>query len=523
MKFHHNQHWHHVARMFLPRLISDDRCFSRLGWGILALLCLGMLGTTRATDVGESIPLPIAHTTYIFTPGKFTGKEFTLEKTLWREFRFDPHLINRKPKETVSVRLSLRGGYRAYDLFGHDEFEPKEAKDVAVGWLPQSGGSFLIFPDESKEHLPKWIPERTRLIRVPLIKQYGDTVVNAYDLALGLDRVAKGEEEVIPFQLTPMTEGDKKGVRLTPAKPLAIGVYFAYSLPEDAKKYDGLVHGLLFAVGTPVLGSGDSQGGQGQTSFQPNICLLPDVQLARDVMDYALLSEAVYSEKTAPNWELLVTDTCPISGMVCWKNVEETSFQVQVYRFKGGNKLAVAFRGTEPTKLGDWKADVQNFFNGVPKQYEQAVDFVKQVVDKAGSDCEVVLTGHSLGGGLASYAALRLRKTAIVFNAAGLGRGLRDKIPSENLELQKKFVRNINLIGDPVSGLGGQVGIIYALNPPASLIGRVGVFVDNRSLMVGPIFALHPEASGEAHAVSINPIDYHFIEPLLETLKGLAK
>ena len=507
-----------------PLLISNGRFFARVCREVLLLLFLAVPSTAKAVDQGETIATPIPYKTYTFTPGKLTGKEFFLEteKLRCREFSFEQFLLFPKPKETVALRLSLRGGYRAHDLFGHDDFEPKEAKGVATGWVPLASGHFLIFPGQSKAHLPKWIPERTRLIRVPLIKQYDDTVVNAYDMALGLDRFNRGDVKPIEFQLTPATDDNGRvGVRLTPASPLTDGVYYAYSLPDDK---DTANYGFLFVVGNPASEAGTTQIGQEQASFQANICLLPDVQLALDVKDYALLSEAVYKENTVPNWELLVTDTCPIKGMECWKHIDETSFQVQVYRFLRGKKpkLAVAFRGTELTELGDWKADVQNFFNGVPKQYEQAVDFVKQVMKKAGSDYEIVLTGHSLGGGLASYAALRLGTTAIVFNAAGLWNGLRNKIPKENFELQKTFVRNINLIGDPVSGLGGQVGTIYALKPPTSLIGRVGLFVDNRSLMVGPLIALHPEIAGEAKAVSINPIDYHFIAPLIETLKSLA-
>ena len=504
---------------------SEVRLVQCLVGGVLSLLLLVVPATMRAAD-GEVLGTPIVpYKTYTFTPGKLTGQEFVMEKEKLkvRVFSFEQFRTFPKPKETTELRLSLRDGYRAHDLFGHNDFEPKEAQGVATGWVPLASGNFIVFPDQSKKHLPKWIPERTRLIRVPLVKQYGDTVVNAYDLALGLDRFNKGDLKPIEFQLVPATDDNgKAGVRLIPTSPLSDGVYYAYSLPDEK---DTANYGFLFVVGKPILEAVNSQAEQGQTQFQPNICLLPDVKLALDVIDYALLSEAVYKEKTVPNWELLNTATCPVKAMECWKNIEETSFQVQVYLSLRGRKptLAVAFRGTEINEIGDWKADLENFFNRTPRQYEQAVEFVKQIVEKAGPNYDIVLTGHSLGGGLASYAALRQGTRAIVFNAAGLKSGLIDRIPKANLERQKALVTNVNLAGDPVSGLGGQVGIVYALSPHASLINRAGAFVDNRTLMVGPLIALRPETVGEAKAVSINPIDYHFIAPLIETLKGLAK
>ncbi len=498
-------------------LVSNRRFFSLLCRGLLILLWL-MPIVGRAAEEGEIIPLPVPFFTYVITPGKLTGKEFTLEKTRWREFRFDPFLTYQKPKETVTARFSLRGGYRPQDFFGHDDFEPKEPKDVVTGWLPQSGGSFLIFPDQSKEHLPKWIPERTRLIRVPLIKQYGDTVVNAYDLALGLDRVSKGEAEPIPFQLIPTTaESGKTGMRLVPAKPLVDGVYYAYSLPEDREKYHGLLHGFLFAVGTPASGSGIIQPVQVKTDDLQNILdrreeirkapdhlpPLQDTYLWPKVKDYALISQAVYKFGSVPNY----ADKCPVDGMECSKNIPGTSFQAQVYVSKTDKTLVIAFRGTEFDSSSDWQADVLNFFGKVPEQYEQAVSFVKQVVDKAKPhDYEIVVTGHSLGGGLAAYAALACEQHAVVFNAAGLGEGLKHKVFA-NFQDFAALVTNIDVKGDPVSRMGKQVGTVYTVNPPASLVAR---------------WESHRNATGPANAFD-DIIDPHLMENVILSLQEIKK
>lgn len=52
-------------------------------------------------------------------------------------------------------------------------------------------------------------------------------------------------------------------------------------------------------------------------------------------------------------------------------------------------------------------------------QYEMAEILARVAMDKFGG--EIILTGHSLGGGLAQYASLRTGLRAVAFNSAGIG------------------------------------------------------------------------------------------------------
>ncbi len=493
----------------------------RLAQGSLLTFCLMVPVTVGAADAGEVLTTPpVAYKTYTFTPGKLTGQEIFQEKEnlRCRIFCFDQDRNFPKPKETVALPLSLRGGYRAHDLFGHDDFEPKEAPTVATGWLPQASGNFLIFPEQSKgQHLPTWIPERTRMIRVPLVKQYGDIVVNAYDVALGLDRFNKGDEKSIslPFQITDATDDSgKKGKRLVPTNPLVDGVYYAYSLPDDR---DTANYGFLFVVGNPSSGPAARQhaqvsGAELQAIFDRHeeigrapdkLPRLQDTGLWPTVKDYALISQAVYKFGSVPNY----TDKCPVDGMECFKDIQGSGFQAQVYVALAGKKIVVAFRGTEFDSSSDWMADVKSFFNMVPAQYEEAVNFLKQVVDKAKAhDYAIVVTGHSLGGGLAAYAALACEQRAVVFNAAGLGKGLRKKIIANLFEMSA-LVTTIDLRGDPVSSMGNQVGTVYTVEQPAKLREQI----EAHSNAVGPIMA-----TGDI-------LDPHFIENVISGLEELKK
>lgn len=76
-------------------------------------------------------------------------------------------------------------------------------------------------------------------------------------------------------------------------------------------------------------------------------------------------------------------------------------------------KVDVAFAGTDPDQVADLITDAGIAVAYLNSQFDNAVDFA------AGNNASHV-TGHSLGGGLASYAALELGIEATTFNAPGL-------------------------------------------------------------------------------------------------------
>ena len=85
--------------------------------------------------------------------------------------------------------------------------------------------------------------------------------------------------------------------------------------------------------------------------------------------------------------------------------------------------LVLAFRGSEPLSIVDWIEDVKQAF-GHSKQYETAVELAKSLQKKAEErNVRLFFTGHSLGGGLATAAALATGCETIVFDSAGVSDG----------------------------------------------------------------------------------------------------
>ena len=82
----------------------------------------------------------------------------------------------------------------------------------------------------------------------------------------------------------------------------------------------------------------------------------------------------------------------------------------------GDKRTIVAFAGSRDGK--DWKANIGQGLGLPTKQYNEAVDFANKWKSAAGSNA--ILTGHSLGGGLASYASLKTGLHATAVNSAPL-------------------------------------------------------------------------------------------------------
>lgn len=149
------------------------------------------------------------------------------------------------------------------------------------------------------------------------------------------------------------------------------------------------------------------------------------------VMDkqYALLSDHVYEVDTpCPAGWLRVTDEADLAeyGLKIGDlRIEETNFRAELYvpdpKIFGNYpaKPVLVFKGTDMFSLSDW---VNNGLQGrgKPSEYYAQVQTIAKKLSTTKKGREVVFAGHSLGGGLASYAALCTGRTAVTINAAGL-------------------------------------------------------------------------------------------------------
>jgi hypothetical protein len=204
------------------------------------------------------------------------------------------------------------------------------------------------------------------------------------------------------------------------------------------------------------------------------------------IIDYAELSEAVYQSPRAsqlpPGWKVHKQGSTP-SGLK-WALYERQ-------RPNGTRARVLAFAGTEDFK--DWLTNAdQALRNGIlgtginipgvaipAIQYREALQVATkyaQIKDE-NKNMSLVITGHSLAGGLGQYASLKTGVKAVVFNAAALGPETIQDIAPHLRAVASRQITHITMRGDPVhdptrSALKGKhFGIEYVVEPAPATPG----------------------------------------------------
>ena len=146
----------------------------------------------------------------------------------------------------------------------------------------------------------------------------------------------------------------------------------------------------------------------------------------------------------------------------------DNGFKSQLYErtIDGKTEYVYAFAVTEDFK--DW---VQNGFQliGLSSQYSQSYKNTERVIENIGNN-ELTLVGHSLGGGLASYSAIKTGNKAITFNAAGVStltigcKNFLDKYTA-NIDAYILLTDPLNIIQNNTKYLPSNIGDRYYLIP----------------------------------------------------------
>lgn len=146
--------------------------------------------------------------------------------------------------------------------------------------------------------------------------------------------------------------------------------------------------------------------------------------LDRDLMDLSFAAyksgDADHGDYIPAGWEHVSDDELKELGINS-KAFEKlvSGFSATLYRDVDG-RYALAFRGTN--ELQDWASNAGNslLFSQQAAEAAQLTDHIKQRLEANGVKADQLsLTGHSLGGGIASIASLTSGVRAATFNASG--------------------------------------------------------------------------------------------------------
>ncbi len=110
----------------------------------------------------------------------------------------------------------------------------------------------------------------------------------------------------------------------------------------------------------------------------------------------------------------------------------------------------------------DWGANFAQSLGFVPEQYDLAVSDAAAGMAKYPG---LILVGHSLGGGLANYAAGMTGLSAITFNSAALGAGTMGNIVANGVPLNGDLYDHYAIDGDLISGGTASGGLNSVMHP----------------------------------------------------------
>ena len=142
-------------------------------------------------------------------------------------------------------------------------------------------------------------------------------------------------------------------------------------------------------------------------------------------LELAKLSANVYKNTGAPTgWHRRAPNLTVAMGINAAFVDTNSGFYAELYTRETGSRsiFVLAFRGTQPGV--DWKTNIDQALGKQTRQYDMAMDLAanakKVLVQDYGHT--LFLTGHSLGGGLASAAGVMTNLPTVVFNPAGVAR-----------------------------------------------------------------------------------------------------
>ena len=154
-------------------------------------------------------------------------------------------------------------------------------------------------------------------------------------------------------------------------------------------------------------------------------------------------------------------------------------FDAAIYQNEQG-QYVVAFRGTDVWPVGKGSDLDDNLGQGLgfeTGQYKDAVALA-EAANRAFGEGNVVVTGHSLGGGLASAAALAVDIPGVTFNASGLSDQTLESLgfnPNAVREAAADSgqLRRYIVNGDPLNGAQQDIPLIPILNiSPPNAVGH---------------------------------------------------
>lgn len=132
-------------------------------------------------------------------------------------------------------------------------------------------------------------------------------------------------------------------------------------------------------------------------------------------IEYALMAGASYISTRPEINQLPVPEGW--SEEVSDRQTRSSGFEATY--FTKGTEIVISYAGTDPSDyFGDIAADLALAAGALSDQLRQAADYYLTIKANAPAGATITMTGHSLGGGLASLIAVMFGEGAVTFDQA---------------------------------------------------------------------------------------------------------
>ncbi len=226
--------------------------------------------------------------------------------------------------------------------------------------------------------------------------------------------------------------------------------------------------------------------------------------------EYARLAHAVYFDWDDPGGAGAVIQNLKDGGWEISRTIaHDSGLQATVYIHRASNRKVLAFQGTDVKDWRDIRTDVANALGVLTAQYQAAAMIARQEKTVPESDVffRLILVGHSLGGGMAQYAAGMTGVDAVTFNPAAVASTATALMKLRGGENGHR-VRNYCYVGDPLTMVVNPAttprGAFPQLSPDDSALRRIGLSVQvfGTSRLYGAILYVREQEPRASHAVT---------------------
>ncbi|MDR3110077.1 MAG: DUF2974 domain-containing protein [Planctomycetaceae bacterium] len=200
----------------------------------------------------------------------------------------------------------------------------------------------------------------------------------------------------------------------------------------------------------------------------------------------ALVADAVYRAEELPHYGLHLATEQQKSEILGKPESELTdlsdSMREQLYYDERSKRFILAFAGTDPLNVIDWIQNVSQFVGLPTEYYQNAVTLVRAI--KLKDRDKVILTGHSLGGGVAAVAAIAGKMNAFVFNPPSIHRNTLAEFDPGNVALAETNVHRFVVTGEILDIINLTLGAAQ------NHVGKKTQLCGSFSIPVSSIFGL---------------------------------